>query len=213
MVVYIDESGALNNKDRYFVICALITSTESTKKRIKNIAKHILAKELMKQGHKEIHANKLGVDIKQNILNKLNALDDFSLGYIVADKKRIIEQLYKEKNICYNYLIGHLLKSIIKSCNEDIHIILDNHTIKVGSLNSLEDYIKIKAYTEWNFKHTIKVEFMNSEDCKGIQIVDVVANSIFAKFNYNKEHLYNISSKHFVHKIYFPYSKFGVDKL
>jgi len=211
LVVYLDESGALNNvhKERYFVISALITENEPHRKKLKNLCKRMYVKHCIPAGLDEIHANRLNFPSKQDILKKLNALGCFHLDYIVVDKKHIKPHLFKEKNICYNYLVAQLVKKIIKIYQEPIQILLDNHTIKAGSLNSLQDYIVTEARAKWDYIHPIEVRLMDSKTCKGIQLVDVVSNSIYAKYNYNVRHLYNLNSPNYRHKVKFPYVKFG----
>ncbi|PIR78693.1 MAG: hypothetical protein COU28_00165 [Candidatus Magasanikbacteria bacterium CG10_big_fil_rev_8_21_14_0_10_36_16] len=211
IVIYLDESGALNNikKQRYFVIGALVTEKEIDRKKLKNLYRRLYVKHCIPNKIDELHANKLDFTVKQDILQSLSNLACFRLDYIVIDKVYINPELYKEKNICYNYLVTQLVKKIVKNYQKDIQIILDNHTIKVKSLNSLRDHILIEARTKWNFNHDIEVVLMDSKNSKGVQLVDVVANAIFAKYNYNKIHLYNINDTNYRHRIRFPYAKFG----
>ncbi|MFW5719668.1 MAG: DUF3800 domain-containing protein [Candidatus Dojkabacteria bacterium] len=128
---------------------------------------------------------------------------------MVVDKNHIVEKLFVEKNVFYNFVAGILIKSILEKCNEDIHIIIDNHTTKVTSANSLSDYIKALAFGEWGFRNTIRIDFMDSKAVKGLQAVDLIANPIWSKYNYNKPHLYELSTNHYRSKLLFPFTKFG----
>jgi len=207
MQIYIDESGNLGKKARFFVIAASILQNP---KRIKNIIK----RNCVKLGDAgcvldEIKASVLTFPQKQNILTTLNNKDDFTCSYIVADKNYLIPRVIQDKNVCYNYLTSHLLKPIVKGTNKDIQIILDNHTVKVTSFNSLKDYIKIEAYTKWGFGHDITFEYRDSKKYKNLQAVDIMANTIYGRYNYNKMHLYNMLNSKFLHQIRFPYRKFG----
>jgi len=207
MQIYIDESGNLGRKTRFFVIAASIPQNP---KRIKNIIK----RGCVKLGNQncvldEIKASILTFPQKQNILTTLNDKDDFTCSYVVADKNHLKPRVIQDKNVCYNYLTSHLLKPIVKGANENIQIILDNHTVKVTSLNSLKDYIKIEAYTKWGFSNDITFEYKNSKKCKNLQAVDIMANTIYGHYNYNKMHLYNMLNSKFLHRIRFPYRKFG----
>lgn len=207
MQIYIDESGNLGKKDRYFIILALIPQKP---KRIKNIIKRACVRlGISDNTVEEIKASKLSFSDKQNIINKLNEKDDLSCSYVVADKNHLQPEILKDKNVCYNYLASHLLKPILKGADQNVHIILDNHSIKVRSLNSLKDYIKIEAYTKWGFKKDIKFEYQDSKNYKNLQAADVVANAIYAKYNYNKNHLYSLLSNKYKYRIRFPETKFG----
>lgn len=138
----------------------------------------------------------------------MNKKDDFSCSYIVADKKHLSHRLLEDKNVCYNYLISHLLKPILKGSTEDIEVILDNHSIKVTSFNSLKDYIKIEAYTKWNFDKNITFKYMDSKKSKNLQAIDIISNTIHQRYMYEKLHLYHLIEKKFIHRIRFPYRKF-----
>jgi len=211
MVVYLDESGALNRKpkERFFVIASLSTYNKETRKSLKNLGKSLHKKHCIPKNLDEIHASQLAFPAKQNILSRLNSRSNFHLDYIVADKKHIHKNLFDRKDLSYNYLMSHLTKKLIRGVDTDIQFILDEHTIKAGSLNSLEDYLNIEAKTKWGYRHNISVELIDSKDCKGVQLVDVVANSVFAKYNYNANHLYTLSDVNFRHRVRFPYQKFG----
>jgi hypothetical protein len=210
MVFYIDESGALNYKpkERFFVITALGIQDKDVRKKLKNIARRAHRKHCIPNNLLEIHGSELTFEAKQDILFKLNKESDIFLDYIVADKKHILQSLFSRKDLTYNYLMAHLVKKITKGLEQDVQLLIDEHTVKAGSLNSLEDYLNIEARTKWDFKYNIKVQIINSKHSKGVQLVDVVANSIFAKYNYKKHHLYNISEDNFRYRIRFPYQKF-----
>jgi len=126
IVIYLDESGALNNikKQRYFVIGALVTEKEIDRKKLKNLYRRLYVKHCIPNKIDELHANKLDFTVKQDILQSLSNLACFRLDYIVIDKVYINPELYKEKNICYNYLVTQLVKKIVKNYQKDIQIIL-----------------------------------------------------------------------------------------
>lgn len=201
MELYFDESGNLGKKDRYFVIAMLMPVN---KNRIKNFAKRFCAK----AGHDEIKASNLAFPQKQDLLYKLAKIPDNKVSYIVADKINIESQkLLKDTNLCFNYLFMHLVKQAISNAKEDVNLLIDEHTIKVGSINSLKDYLRIKAYTEWGFVNELNICFTDSKNSKLVQVTDLAANAIYARYNYNKKHLYNMLN--ISQSIKFPYKKFG----
>jgi len=207
MQIYLDESGNLGKKDRFFVIAILIPEKPN---RIKNIIKGCFLK-FRKPNDilEEIKGHNLSFSQKQEILQKLNKKDDFHCSYIVADKKHLSQRLLEDKNVCYNYLASHLFKLVLKGTNEDVQAILDNHSIKVASINSLKDYIKIEAYTKWGFDKKITFEYSDSKMNKNLQAIDVITNVIYGRYTYNKTHLYNLIDSKFIHRIKFPYDKFN----
>src|SRR3990167_4771873 len=149
--LFVDESGNLGTKDQYFVLAMLAPQNN---KRIINFMKRFCASNHLP----EVKASRLSFPQKQEIFNKLCSANDYTISYIVADKWNIDnKKLFEDKNLCYNYLMSFLVKKTIKSAQEDIMILLDNHSTKVKSINSLADYIRIKAFTQWGFKHNIHI--------------------------------------------------------
>lgn len=207
MQIFVDESGNLGTSGRYFVLTALIPQNPN---RIKNIMKGSCLKfGVAGQPLEEIKGCKLSFPQKQDVSQKLNAKDDFTCSYIVADKKHLNSRVFSDKNLCYNYLANFLFKPIIKGASEDIEIMLDNHTTKVASVNSLKDYIKLKAWTEWGFTKEIKFTYEDSKNCYNLQAVDFMSNIVYQHFSYSKPHIYNLIRGHYLHCIRFPFMKFG----
>ena len=199
--IFIDESGDLGTKERYFVIAMLAPQRS---KRISNFMKRFCVANSIQ----EVKGSQINFAQKQALLNRLCSANDYTISYIVADKLSIDnKKILEDKNLCYNYLLSFLLKKTIKSSQEDITILLDNHSTKVKSINSLCDYIKIKAFTQWGFTHNLSITFVDSKNSKVIQAVDVVANAIYAKYRYGKEHFYKMLT--ISESIKFPYNKFG----
>ncbi len=199
--VFVDESGDLGNGGRYFVI-AIIMPQRS--KRISNFMKAFCARNSLQ----EVKASKLSFSQKHEIFNKLTSVNDYTVSYIVADKKHINnQQLFKDKNLLYNYLFSFLIKKTIKGATGDVCVLLDNHSTKTKSINSLCDYIRIKAFTQWNYRNNLAISYVDSKNSKVVQAVDVVANAIYAKYVYGKEHFYKMLT--ISESIQFPQNKFG----
>src|SRR3989338_8573006 len=199
--LFVDESGDLGTKGRYFII-TLFAPQKS--KRISNFMRKFCAKNSLQ----EVKASQLSFPQKQLIFNKLCSANDYTISYIVADKLNIDnKKILEDKNLCYNYLFSFLVKKTIKSTQEDITLLLDSHSTKVKSINSLADYIKIKAYTQWGFRHNLHIRYTDSKDSKVVQATDVVANAVYANYTYETGHFYNMLTVS--ESIKFPYSKFG----
>jgi hypothetical protein len=147
---------------------------------------------------------------KQDIGFSLAKESDHSIAYLVADKNHLVSELRSRPNLCFNYLFNRLFKQLFISFpDQDISIIADNRSVSAGSKNSLPEYVKIEAYAKWGYKGLLTLEFCDSRDVKGLQAVDLIANAIYAKYNLNKSHLYNLHANHFTEKVRFPYVKFG----
>ncbi len=206
MKIYIDESGSLGvrSKNQYFVLAALVCHNKVADKKLKQLGKNIYKEYLAPNNLQEIHATHTSFPVKQRILNKIAKIQDITIYYLAVEQDKIHKNLILYPNICYNYLIGLLLEDIILEAQNNVDIILDNHSTKVGSLNSLHEYLKIKAFTEWGYNYNFRSQFMESHKVWGIQMIDVIANSIFTHYNYNKSSLYKIT-KHYYKSKKFPY--------
>ena len=201
MKVYIDESGtlSLNNSEKYFILTAILCD-ETNCKKLKQLHKNIYKKYLVPNKLKEIHACKMTFVEKQGILNSISQVYNLKVFYLVANKEKIFKRLINNQNLCYNYLVGILVSKIIEIATEDIEVMIDNHSTKVGSLNSLHDYLKMECYAKSSFNFNFNSRFVDSHKDYGIQIVDLISNSIFSKYNHSKNTLYNINLN-----IYTPY--------
>lgn len=201
--LFIDESGDLGKKGRYFVIAMLAPQDG---KRIVNFMRDFCAE----KGIQEVKASQLTFPQKQFLFNKLCSFDDYSVSYIVADKTNIDnKKLFNDKNLLYNYLLSFLVRKSVQNSNEDVNILLDNHSIKVRSVNSLVDYIRIKAYTQWDFKGDLSLSYVDSKDSKLIQAADLISNAIYWKYVHGKTNIYNMLQ--IEESIKFPHDKFDLD--
>ena len=102
-----------------------------------------------------------------------------------------------------------LVKKTVRSTQEDLNFLLDNHSTKVKSINSLADYIRLKAFTQFNCRHNVRLAYTDSKNSKIVQAADVIANAIWAHYNYRTSHFYHMLT--ISESIHFPQAKFGTD--
>ncbi len=198
--VFIDESGNLGQNEGYFIIAMIVSHNP---KRIKNIIKKFCGCHSLP----EVHATDLKFTGKQFLVNTLTKQQDYAVSYIIADKMMIKERrLFYSNNLLFNYLFSYLVRDIIKANTDNIHFYLDNRTQKVASANSLREYITIKAYTEWGFNKELSLEYMDSKECKALQMADLVANCIRRKYQWKISDFY--SCFNIVKSIKFPRANF-----
>lgn len=199
--IYVDESGDLGTRGRYFVIGALCTEEG---KRIRNVIKKYCAnnsvEELKNFGMPFIH--------KQDIAQKFRKTSDCKIAYLCVDKTKIEStHLRADQNLLFNYAFSYLAQRILMNEKQDVRIVIDNRNQKVGSKNSLGEYIRIKAYTEWGFMFDIQTEHLDSKADRLIQAADFIAGSCYQRYHHNKSHIYNILRPDI--SIKFPNSQFG----
>jgi hypothetical protein len=105
-----------------------------------------------------------------------------------------------------------LVRLITKRDNgSPVNIICDNHTTKVGSTNSLTEYIKIEFLLERNFNINLNIQLVDSDDKNAypVQAADYVANALYGSYEFN-DSTYSSKLEGVVHrKVEFPYKQFG----
>lgn len=205
--IIIDESGNLGAKGRFFVIACIDTYNA---KSIHNIMKKKI--KLYGNNTLEIKASQSIPTIKKDVLNSL-LNRDFTVSFIVADLNNTFENLKKDKNRLYNFLLKILLDKIItiKDKNTKINVLLDSHSIKVKSGNSFTDYINLVFNYDYNFNMDFNIRYINSNSYDGfvIQAIDFIANAIYVKYEYKVNTYYDIIKDKINVIQEFPYKNFN----
>lgn len=209
-----DESGNLGSSGRYFVI-SCIDTTEL--KPLYNIMKRkihqaqIQFPDLAALHRYEIKAKDAYPAVKHHIAECI-VRKNIKISYIVADLHHIKPSLLKEKNIFYNYLMKVLMESIVTFKDDNIHVIYDNHSTKVGSANSMEEYLKLSFIYEKGWDLSIDFIPMDSDSNNAfhVQAADYVANALYSHYEYRIDDYYNIYRTKVDSKLLFPIAKFGV---
>lgn len=210
-----DESGNLGNSGRYFVIACIDTrnykSLHNIMKKKLGIAKQIF-QELACLHSNEIKAKDAYPCVKYHILESI-ARKDLSVSYIVADLKYVKKNLLDDKNILYNYLMKLLIGCLVsdKDNNSTLNIICDNHTTKIASGNSFEEYIKLYLIYEKEYVLNVNVIYLDSDDRNAypVQAADYVANALYGLFEHTDDIYYNRFSPKINIASKFPHKTFG----
>lgn len=215
--LYFDESGNLGVKDRYFVIaCILTENPKELENKMKKVLLHIKKKyKNTKWNGYELKANSCKPWIKE-IIYKSIIEKNIKISYIVADKVWIEKSLMQDKNCLYNYLLSVLLdnfKEVFR--NNNVNLILDNKTVKVQSINSFEEYIKIHINYTKRLNSNITVKYMDSSSKEAyiVQAADYIANAVFAYYEHGYKPYYELIESKIDIKELFPRRKFGKDSI
>jgi len=187
MLVFIDDSGDPGFKfesgsSQYFVIACVIfddnLDAEETALRIKRLRRFL-------KWH-DAHEFKFNKSSKQIRLEFLNAIKncDFRVRAIVADKKAIrSNELKKNKNKFYNYMIKEVLSKSDGSIN-NVSIILDGHEDRAYKQAATTYF---RQQVQGKDKIIRKMKFVNSKNDNLVQLADMVAGSIFRSYNSSKK--------------------------
>lgn len=219
--LYIDESGNLGTgMGRYFLICALEVDP-TLKNAISKRAGRVICRFKQKNDIPkitELKGSRLKDDDRLELLDKI-LFKGIKVRYIVLDLKQTTMLLAKsdDKNACFNYLIQLIVKRIVEEYKdvEKINLYLDNCSVKIGNRLSLKPYLYNKLVLEQlETKNNVKriefdINYFESESCYLIQWADIVANSLYKKYNSNNEKFYAKIKPYIVYESRFPSKKFG----
>lgn len=219
--LYIDESGDLgNNVGRYFLICALEVNADlktSISKRAGRIICRFKQKNSIKK-ERELKGWSLKEDDRIELIKSI-LYRGIKVRYIVLDIKQTTMLLNKadDKNACYNYLIQLIIKHILKENHNinKINLYLDNRSVKIGNRLSLKPYLYNKLVLEQlETKQEVKriefaINYLESDSCYLIEWADIIANSIYKKYNTKDNTYYKIIKPYIVFESKFPSKTFG----
>lgn len=220
--LYIDESGNLGTgMGRYFLICALEIDS-NIKSAIAKRAGRVICR--FKEKNKipktiELKGYNLNGNNRIEILDKI-LYKGVKVRYIVLDLKQTTMLLAKsdDKNACFNYLIQLLVKQVIRETPDidKINLFLDNRSVKIGNRLSLKPYLYNKLVLEQlETKHNVKriefdINYLESESCYLIQWADIIANSLYKKYNTNDDTYYKKIKPYIIFESKFPSKNFGL---
>jgi hypothetical protein len=202
--IYLDESGdlgfKLNNSSKgssnYFVISLYETNLEEKqlKKFIKISKQRTIKKKTKKSA--EIKGFSTNIKTKDFLLNHLIKNDiNCKLFSIVVNKNNIPVSKKYDLRIFYHHICKEILSEITSN---NLNLILDKKDVKEEFTRDLIDYLET-CFIESNFK--VSCDF--SHNHSGLQIVDLIANSTFRRFEREETVLFSIFENKLILKKYY----------
>ena len=218
--LYIDESGNLGKSGRYFLICALEVDSNVKSSIVKRAGRIICRFKEKNNISKttELKGCLLNAENRNELLDKI-LYKGIKIRYIVLDLKQTTMFLEKadDKNACFNYLIQLIVKQIISEMPDidKISLYLDNRSVKIGNRLSLKPYLYNRLVLEQlETKKNVKriefdIKYLESDSCYLIQWADIVANSLYKKYNSSEDSFYNKIKPYIIFESKFPSHVFG----
>lgn len=179
--IFVDESGDLGKDSNVIVISGILIKNNPI--HLENIIKKTrktFRKQLNKS--KEIKANETDKEIKKFILNKVN--NPNSEIYAVVLFKKDIYKFIQNNN--KNSLYNNIAKELAKLIPVDDHLEIRIDYSKNKSEQDIFNKLFIKHLNNPN-NYKINIYHNYSENYKGLQVADVIAWSIFQKYENNNE--------------------------
>jgi hypothetical protein len=191
--VYLDESGDLGFRQgstKYFTIAFVVMKNPIKFKRCVRKVKE----KYSIPSNAELKGSVTKKDIKEDLLNRLSALD-LEVHAITVEKKNVETKLQKNTNILYNYMVGlSLVERILEEPKGATVIInVDRRIISVTSGFNFDQYLRYKIWYEKERRDiNLAIYHLDSHQALSIQGIDVVCNSIFRKYSSKNYELFNI---------------------
>ena len=209
MVIYIDESGSINNHisgNEYFIIALVrVVDKDSIKKSYKRFVSSNFDRLLMldydkvkpstgqviKEGGKmfckgkfrELKGSQLDKRMKQNFVDFFVQKHSFELYYIIIDNKKLTDRFCENTARVFNYTLRLGLEYFISTGylqSEDCILQLDERNEKTESKYFLENYLNTELSMNGTTSGKFAVQYFDSANNNIIQIADVFANLYYS---------------------------------
>ena len=209
MIIYIDESGSINNHmtgNDYFIIALVrVLDKDGLKKSYKRFVSsnynRLLALDkdkihpkngnIIKNGGKmfkngkfwELKGSQFDKDMKLRFINFFSRKQSFELYYIKISNKKLTDQFCENTARVFNYTLKLALEFFISKNylpNENCSLQLDERNEKTETKYFLENYLNTELSMNGTVTGKFKVEYFDSANNSLIQIADVFANIYYS---------------------------------
>ena len=191
--VYIDETGDLGEKgSRYFIITAIWVNNPAVLDRvIKNARRNKFKKELKKA--QEIKANKSSPQLIEDLLKKLEVIEEFHAQSIILKKEDLHSKfLLGDKHKLYNFVCGRL--GTIATDSRSLIVRIDRSKGKQSLVDDFNHYME-STFREGNHAREVEIYHSWSQSWSGLQLADVVSWAVFCKFEHGNDHYFRLIEK------------------
>jgi len=199
--LYLDESGDLgfdfvNKKpSKYFVVSILAVKGQEDNLKIQNAIKKTLARKLnykkRKRTKPELKANSTIIGIKHYFYERVRGVK-FTLYAVVLNKRRVFEQLTRDKSRVYNWIARQVLDSIpFEKVDTRIILIVDKSKSK-PEIADFNGYVLRQLEGRINPKVPLDIHHWDSKENAGLQAVDLFCWGVFQKYERNRMEWYSI---------------------
>lgn len=211
--LYLDESGDLgfdfvNKKpSKYFTVTILATSSYETNKRFSAAIRKTLARKLNRKKNKkrlvhELKATGTTLEIKKYAYTLIKA-EKFGLYSITLNKKRVFEQLTKNKERTYNWVARQVLDQIpFEKADGRVQLIIDKSKSK-PEIQEFNQYIQAQLSGKIPPAVPLNIQHRESHETPGLQYADLFCWGFFQKYErHNTEWFIEFKEKVLFDKLY-----------
>jgi len=194
----LDESGDLgfdfvNKKpSRFFTITILAVKGTNVNRALINSVKHTLKRKLHKKNNvAEIKGSKTSSEVLQYFYNRCKNIE-FGIYAITLNKRRLYENLAKDKSRVYNYIARLVIDKIpLEKVDSRIYLIVDKSKSR-PEIAEFNDYIAREVKTRIEPKIPVNIFHYLSHENLGLQAVDVFCWGIYRKYEKKDLRWFNV---------------------
>jgi hypothetical protein len=124
-------------------------------------------------------------DFAKSAANLLKATPQISDSAIVVNKQNVQPHARRDAHNLYNYMVKLLLLNEMAK-HDRISFIPDARSVKVGSSNSLHDYLQTELWFTLNAHTLVETVPRDSQHCLNLQFTDMLAGVIHSHFEFGE---------------------------
>lgn len=210
MLIYIDESGSVNNHNTshcpYFVIALVhVKDKEKTQRAYKRFVSSNIERlreldaekrnakgKVVKSGGKmfadgkfrELKGSQFDADMKRKFLAFFAEKPHFEVYYIKIENAELTDKFCSNTARAFNYLLKLALNSFISRGmlpNEECILQLDERNERTETRYFLEEYLNTELIMNGSCNGPFKVSYFDSANNKLVQLADVYANWFYSQ--------------------------------
>ncbi len=195
--LYLDESGDLgfdfiNKKpSKFFTISILALSSQLANRQLINAVKKTLRRKLNRKRNKkrivhELKGSSTTFAVKEYFYSQVKEIK-FGIYSITLNKKRVYEQLSKEKDRVYNFIARKVLDQIPfeLSGGTRIKLVVDKSKGKLG-IREFNKYVEKQLGARIDPKTPLDIYHWDSQNTPGLQAADLFTWGIYQKYEKGK---------------------------
>jgi hypothetical protein len=200
--LYLDESGDLgfdlvNKKaSKFFTITILAISGKEVNRAVIKAAEKTIKRKLnnrrnRKRCIKELKGAATALEVKEYLYGQLRSIH-FGVYSVTLNKRKVFEDLTKEKDRVYNFIARHVLDQIpFEKALQRVYLLIDKSKSK-PEIKDFNHYIIDQLQGRLDPKVPLHIDHLDSKASKGLQVADMFCWGIFRKYEKRDEEWYKI---------------------
>jgi hypothetical protein len=202
LFLYLDESGDLgfdfvNKKpSKYFVVTILAVRGHEANRLLINGVKKTLKRKLNPRGKQkrivsELKGTKTLFEIKNYFFRQVKGID-FDIYALVLNKRRVYENLIREKSRVYNFVARTVLDRIpLGNAALKVELTIDKSKSR-PEIVEFNSYIRRELESKIDPTVPFNIYHVDSKEHCGLQAVDMFSYAVFEKYERRRTQWYDI---------------------